>query len=319
MTLIKLLQFQEKPLGTGGSRLGLSENDQITVQDLLYGLMLVSGNDAAVALAEFISGNLNDFSVLMNNKVSSLGLTSSHFVSPHGLDNNEHYTTALELAKIADYALENKIFKKIVGTKNCIISIDGHLKTLNNTNELLGYADGVYGVKTGFTNGANRCLVTCCKRNSFDIICVVLGCDTKKNRTLDSLNLINYTFDNFTQINIKNIISNDFENWKKENLSSFQIEKSMTSKIDLYVDTSTLLSDTIVLEKSKINEVSTHINYNRNFNSPLFKNTVVGMMNINVGDITIFSINILTQNTIERKTALYYLFYIAQNYFNYFL
>lgn len=115
----------------------------------------------------------------MNEKASSLGLSNTHFITPHGLDSDEHYTTAYELALLTNYALKNDIFAKIVGTQNYTVTINGYPKALKNTNELLGNLNGVYGVKTGFTNGANRCLVTSCKRNGMDIICVVLGADTK--------------------------------------------------------------------------------------------------------------------------------------------
>ena len=101
------LPFQKKLLGTGGSRLGLSINDIITVENLLYGLMMVSGNDAAVALAEFIGGDIQNFANLMNEKAQILKLTSTHFISPHGLDNDEHFTTAYDLALLTDYALQN--------------------------------------------------------------------------------------------------------------------------------------------------------------------------------------------------------------------
>lgn len=98
----------KKAAGTGGSRLGLKTNDKITVNDLLMGLMLESGNDAAIALAEHIGGGVEKFADLMNAKAKELGLKNTHFVVPHGLDNEEHYTTALELAKITDYALKNR-------------------------------------------------------------------------------------------------------------------------------------------------------------------------------------------------------------------
>ena len=111
---------------------------------------------------------------MMNSKAKELGLKNTNFESPHGLDSDEHYTTAYELAILSDYALKNKTFSQIVGTKNYTVTINGYPKTLSNTNELLGNLNGVYGIKTGFTNGANRCLVTSCKRNEMDIICVVL-------------------------------------------------------------------------------------------------------------------------------------------------
>lgn len=120
---------------------------------------------------------------MMNKKVDELGLKNTHFVTPHGLDEQEHYTTAYELAIITDYALKNEKFCKIVNTKTTTININGAPKTINNTNELLGALNGVDGVKTGFTNNAGRCLVTSTLRNGHRIICVVLGADTKKIRT----------------------------------------------------------------------------------------------------------------------------------------
>lgn len=166
--------ISKKAASTGGSRLGLKANDKITIRDLLYGLLLCSGNDAAVALAETAGGDISSFSQMMNSKAKELGLRNTNFESPHGLDSDKHYTTAYELAILSDYALKNKIFSQIVGTKNYTVTINGYPKTLSNTNELLGNLNGVYGIKTGFTNGANRCLVTSCKRNEMDIICVVL-------------------------------------------------------------------------------------------------------------------------------------------------
>ena len=197
---------------------------------------MVSGNDAAVALAEFFGGDISGFADMMNQKASDLGLTSTHFTSPHGLDQDEHYTTAYELALITDYALKNEVFKKIVKTQSYTITIDSNSKVLHNTNELLGYLDGVYGVKTGFTNGANRCLVTSCKRGNLDIICVVLGCDTKKDRSLDSIKLINYVFDNFSVVNIKEILEENFSHWQTQNSNSFNINKGIYQDLELYLN-----------------------------------------------------------------------------------
>lgn len=146
----------KKAAGTGGSRLGLKTNDKVTVNDLLYGLMLESGNDAAVALANYTAGSVEEFAYLMNKKARELGLENTNFVVPHGLDNDEHYTTAYELAKITDYALNNEIFRNIVKTKAYNVNINGKIKQISNTNELLGNLNGVYGVKTGFTNGARK-------------------------------------------------------------------------------------------------------------------------------------------------------------------
>ena len=138
--------------------------------DLCY----VHGNDCAVAIAEHISGSVENFANLMNQKAQELSLTHTHFVTPHGLDDPAHYTTAYELALLTDYALKNKTFQNIVSTKTITITVNGYPRTISNTNELLGNLNGVYGVKTGFTFNAGRCLVSSCQQNGMDIIVVVL-------------------------------------------------------------------------------------------------------------------------------------------------
>lgn len=175
--------ISKKAAGTGGSTIDLKTGDKVKVRDLLYGLMLRSGNDAAVALAEHLDGSVEQFSERMNKKARDLGLYNTSFVSPHGLDNENHYTTAYELALLTDYALNNETFCKVVSTKTCTIAINGNSRSITNTNELLGNLYGVNGVKTGYTGLAGRCLVTSVKRDNFSIITIVLGADTKKQRT----------------------------------------------------------------------------------------------------------------------------------------
>ena len=293
--------ISKKAAGIGGSRLGLSTNDKITVENLLYGLMLCSGNDAAVALAEHVAGNIEEFAYLMNEKAASLELNSTHFVTPHGLDNDDHFTTAYELAKLTNYALSNKTFAKIVNTKSYTIYINNRAKTLSNTNELLGNLSGIYGVKTGFTNGANRCLVTSCKRGEMDIICVVLGCDTKKNRTQDSINLINYTFENFKVVNVKEIIENDFNNWKKEHIDTITINKGISSNLDLKLELCELPYSFVAVNNSVINKISTSTKYTSYFEAPLLGNTPIGNISLNVDNEEYFILNIYNVETIKKK------------------
>ena len=128
---------EKKAATIGGSRLGLKTGDVITYEDLLYGLLLCSGNDAATQIAISIGGSVEGFAEMMNNKAEMLGLKHSHFITPHGLDNNNHYTTAYELAVITDYALDIEKFAEIVSTKTYTVNINGNPRTINNTNELL--------------------------------------------------------------------------------------------------------------------------------------------------------------------------------------
>lgn len=294
-----VVTVSSKSGGTGGSRLGLKTNDKISVRDLLYGLMLCSGNDAAVALAEHVGGDLPGFATLMNKKCNSLGLSSTHFVTPHGLDNDEHYTTAYELAIITNYALENQTFCNYVGTKNYTVFINGKPKNLSNTNELLGNLNGVYGVKTGFTNGANRCLVTSVKRGNMDLICIVLGADTKKDRTRDSINLIEYAYKNFQMINIREKIMTEFENWKLCNSSSFIVKKGISNNVSLILKD--LPFDFFPVNCNHINDVSIYIYCNTTFNAPLEANRAIGYLTVSVQNKNVLSLDIYNSNSIPQK------------------
>ncbi len=314
--LNKKVTISKKASRTGGSRLGLSTNDTITVENLLYGLMMVSGNDAAVALAEFISEDIQNFAKLMNEKAQNLNLTSTHFMSPHGLDHDEHFTTAYDLSLLTDYALQNETFSKIVKTQNYSIRINNHSKQLNNTNELLGYLDGIYGVKTGFTNGANRCLVTACKRENLDIICVVLGCDTKKDRTKDSVMLINYIFNNYTMVNVEKIIKKEFDNWKKNNTNYFKINKSTEQNLSIELDESQIPFANIALNNSDTNNINISINVNSYLKAPVLLGDKVGSINIQLPNSSSFTVDILSSSTIKKKNIYYYTTMFLKDYFS---
>ena len=310
--LEEITTVSPKAAGTGGSRLGLHTNDKISIINLLYGLLLCSGNDAAVALAEFTSGSVENFSILMNNKATELGLTSTHFVTPHGLDNDEHYTTAYELALLTDYALKNKTFSNIVGTKSHTIQINNSYKTLSNTNELLGNFEGVYGVKTGFTNGANRCLVTAIKRGNMDIICIVLGADTKKDRTKDSIKLIEYAYKNFELVNVKEKINTEFENWKLCNSSSFYVSKGKTNNLEIALED--LPYDFLPVNSNQIDNVSIYIYCNTNLSAPLPSNIPIGYISLSINGTNLINLNIYNVNNVEKNNCLDFFNDMIKNY-----
>ena len=316
--LTDLVEVSSKASSTGGSRLGLSKLDKITVEHLLYGLMLKSGNDAAVALAENTGGNVKNFVSMMNSKAKTLGLLNTKFVTPHGLDNENHYTTALDLAILADYALKNDIFSKIVKTKNYTVLINNNTKNISNTNELLGNFDGIYGVKTGFTNGANRCLVTACKRGNLDFICIVLGCDTKKDRTKDTIKLLSYAFNNFTLINLKDIAMNKFNTWKISHQNSFFINKGKSQILNLYLDENDIPFSNIALENTKKEKIDYEISFNSYYKAPLKKNTQIGILALYIDGREYYSIKILNSNEIANKNTFDYTFYIFKNYIDFF-
>lgn len=166
---------------TEGSSAYIDEGGRISMRDLRYGLMLNSGNDAAVAIAEHISGSEEKFAAEMNKLANEIGVVSTHFQNPNGLDNEEHYTTAEDLAKITRYALSNEEFCEIVSARTYtarLLCRDGSVKALEyiNHNKLLKEYDGCMGVKTGFTKKCGRCLVSAAQRGGGRYIAVTLNC-----------------------------------------------------------------------------------------------------------------------------------------------
>ena len=267
--------------------------------------MLRSGNDAAVALAEYVGGSVQGFADLMNKKAEELGLSNTHFVTPHGLDDSNHYTTALELAKLTDYAMQNEKFAKIVGTKSTTININGYPRQINNTNELLGVLNGVVGVKTGFTNNAGRCLVTEVKRDGMDIITVVLGADTKKDRTKDSVKLIKYTYSNYKMYNVREKIEEQFNNWRDINTDRIQIIKGKGDTMNLKLgDISVYL---LPLQDTKIDTLECEFNTITVVEAPVEEKTKIGTVVVKLDGKIIVTIDIINTNKIEKKTWLDYL------------
>lgn len=164
------MRIPKEAVGIEGSSMYLREGEVLTIQELLYGLMLASGNDAAVALAIYCGGTVEGFAELMNDKARNLGLTGTHFENPNGLDSPGHYATARDLAKLAAYAMENPIFYKTVSTK----SVKVGQRYLTNHNKLLWRVAGADGVKTGYTKAAGRILVSSATRDNRRLIAVTI-------------------------------------------------------------------------------------------------------------------------------------------------
>ena len=187
--------------GIEGSSMYLEVGETLTVEQLLYGLMLRSGNDAAVALALHVSGSVEDFVELMNQKAEELGLSHTHFANPHGLPAAEHYTTARELAIITCAAYENADFRRIVATQYVAVPWDGHPydRAMKNKNKMLTLCEGGNGVKTGYTKAAGRCLVSGALRQGMQLVCVVLNAPDMWN---DSLRLLDNGFENYSMTTV---------------------------------------------------------------------------------------------------------------------
>lgn len=209
---------------TPGSTMHLAEGETITLHDLLYGLLLNSGNDAAVAIAEHVGGSVEDFSLMMNKRAAEIGAFSTNFKTPHGLDADGHFTTAYDLALIAKAAYGYPLFREIISTKT--ITLSGH--SLKNTNPLLGKYDEVTGGKTGYTDGAGRCLVYYIDTNNVQAVAVLLGCPSSNERVNDGALLLDYITDNFrTYTLIK----------RGMRLDNFAVEKGRSLSVNAVIDT----------------------------------------------------------------------------------
>lgn len=172
--LSDMVKIDDSAIGTEGSSAYLRRGDVLAMEELLYALLLQSANDAAVAIACHIGGDVSGFADLMNEKALALGLSNTHFTNPHGLDDKEHYTTAEDLAIIASQAMEDPTFRKIASTYKKSFVTDERSRTYVNHNKLLMGYEGCIGVKTGYTKRSGRCLVSAADRDGLSYIAVTL-------------------------------------------------------------------------------------------------------------------------------------------------
>lgn len=220
------IDISEKAIGIEGTSIYLKSGESLTMRELLYGLILASGNDCAVAIAEFFDGQDN-FIKMMNDFALSLGLENTHFDNPHGLDSDTHYTSAYDLAVMTSYALKNPTFKEIVSTERMVIDKTDNYQAryLKHKNKLLFTDDNCVGVKTGFTDNAGRCLVHAHEENGMQIIAVVLNCQPmfEECDRLTKLAMDNFEMHEF--VKPYNFVSNiDIEDGEKEEIGVITID-----------------------------------------------------------------------------------------------
>ncbi len=185
--------------GAPGTSIYLGRGESLRLEEMLYGLMLASGNDAALAIAEHIGGSVDGFAAMMNERAVTLGAMNSHFVNPNGLPAKDHYTTAKDLTLIAAEAMKNPVFRDIVSTQRASIPWEGrdYMRVLKNKNALLSDYDGATGIKTGFTRAAGRCLVFGARHEDMEVVGVVLNCPDWFH---EAASLMDNCFDRYTWI-----------------------------------------------------------------------------------------------------------------------
>ena len=275
--------------GVEGSSIYLKAGEKQKVSDLLYGLMLQSGNDCAVSLAYHVSGSVEEFAKLMNQTAIKAGAENSNFVNPHGLPNDNHYTTALDLAKISAYAMKNMVFREIVSTKKHVIPYPGkdYDRIILNKNKILSMVDGGCGIKTGFTKKAGRCLVSCVNRNGMDVICVVLNCPMMFE---DSIALIEDVCNNYKM----------YELVKNEPVLSVKVNNGKENEVEL----APIKTFSYPLRESELKDIEVSISDANSMVAPIQKQTKNCKINVYMQKQLIFSTELYTIYNVESKNFL---------------
>ncbi len=220
----KIITVPEECVGIEGSSIYLKANEQYKVIDLLYGLMLRSGNDAAETLAVSLSGSVQSFTALMSKTVEKTGAKSSSFANPHGLSDDNHYTTAKDLATITCYAMKNETFRRIVSAKKHVATElgSGEKKVWVNKNKMLFKFEGADGVKTGYTVKAGRCLVSSAKRNGLEVVSVVLNSPQMFERSAE---LLENAFSEYDLLKVFDSERFDYNIFDEPKLNAYKLSK----------------------------------------------------------------------------------------------
>jgi len=250
----QLVTIKQEWTGAEGSSMYLKPGEQITLEGLLYGLLMASGNDAALAVAGFCAGDVDTFVTWMNERAGDIGMADTHFANPNGLNDDAHYSTAADMAKLARVVMENELLAKIVGTRS--ITIAG--RSFTNHNKLLWQYKGCIGMKTGYTDKAGRTLVSCAERDGQRLIVVTLN---DPNDWTDHAALYDYGFENFPR---HVLVTAGKEAWHVKVRGSLVQLAGVCTETDLYYP----LSET--------ERVKATITLARQVQAPVEKGTIAG-------------------------------------------
>lgn len=293
--LSEKVEISENAFRVRGSTLHLNIDTTISVRDLLYGIMLRSSNDGAVAAAEHVSDSLEDFIQKMNEKATELGALNTNFENPHGLSRGypEHKTTAYDLAMITRKALKCPIFRKVVKTTEEKIVLEDGERELYNGNKLLNYYPGANGVKTGYTSSSGYTLVASATNQNTTLIAVVLGSSTRENLFRDAEKLLDYGFENFEKVNLVE---------KGEFVDTVDIDYDI--ELDIYANSDI---NHMIHEKNLVNlSVNLIKEKNELFDSislPLGKNDKVGTMKLMKGEEKIGKTDLIIKDNINKSST----------------
>ena len=281
----------------GGSQVFLQAGEKYKLEELLKGVAIASGNDAVVALAEHLAGSVDKFVDLMNDKAKSLGLVNTHFDNPHGLDSDNHYTTAKDMAKMAKELVKHEKILEYTSIYEYYMPKPNNSKTwLVNTNKLVRFYDGVDGLKTGFTSEAKYCLTSTAKKGNLRLITVVMGAESSDLRSADTVNMLNTGFNSYE---LKTIFKKDTI------IGSIKIDKAIKEKANVYFkDDINLLLDKTKDDFKKKYTYSLKLN---NVKAPIKKNTIIGKADIIEDNKIIKTVDVIIKDDVKKASIFNYL------------
>lgn len=285
---------------SGYSNAAIQPGESLTVEELLQLFLIHSANEVGYIFAEDISGSIDNFANLMNKKAIEIGCKNTHFTNPSGIHNAEHYSTAYDMALIAQYCMKNTAFRNIVSMTSCTIQpTDKYEKRyFKNTNDLLDsksryYYENAIGIKTGFTTQAKNCLIAGSKKDNMELITVALGAeataDGRSGRYVDTINLFNYGFENY-KIQKINTANTEIQNLTIENATKDTKNLPLLLKDDIYA----LVPTNIDLSTLKYD-----IDINSNVSAPITENDVLGKITYTIDGIN-YSSDLLAEHTVEK-------------------
>lgn len=287
---------------SGYSTASIQIDEVLTVEQLLELLLVHSANDAANVLAEYTGGSIDSFVAMMNTKINELGLSDTHFTNPYGLQDNNHYTTAHDLAIIMQYCLKNDDFRKIAGQASCAIpsTNKSEPRKYSSTNELLiagnsNYYPNLIAGKTGYTSEAGECLVSAVYNDNLELVGVILN---SNNRFKDTRSLYNYGYTNFS---IKNIVNG------KDIITNVEVKNATkdTKNLNLLVS-----EDIPVLANNSddLSKIEPQITLNSDIKAPIEDGQVLGKVSYSVNGIT-YSTDLIAANNVEKSNFVLYCLY----------
>lgn len=273
-----------------GSSIYLKENDSIKLLDLLYGLMLRSGNDAAYAIANHVAGSEENFITLMNEKAKIIGATQTNFTNPHGLHDENHYTTAKDLALITQYAFKNEIFKEIVQSTKREIVVNNGKRLIFNKNRLVTEYTGGNGVKTGYTTDAGKCLVFSAQRDDLQLVGVLID---SYNIWTDSEILLDFGFENFK---LQNVLKNN------EYIGSVYVEDGINDILKI------ISNENISIPITEDEEISEVVNLNKSLKAPIFNKQQIGSIEYFIDDELVYQKPLYAHQKVYEKNYIKFLY-----------